>query len=407
MSRSSGDRERGRVAVRPVEEGDRDALEAFVRLPWGLYRGDPHWVPPLLRDVRRMLDPRKHPFHEHSRVRLFLALRDGIPVGRIAAIHNRRHQEFHDEPVGFFGFFESDPDPPVGAALLAAAGDWLRDRGLRVLRGPTSFSTNETAGLLVEGFDGPPMLMMPYNPPWYADLLEANGFRPAKDLLAYLLTDNEPPDYLVRGASLVERRTGATVRPLRKDRFQEELETVRRIYNAAWERNWGFVPMTDAELEHMAAELEPILDPNLCLFAELPSGETIGFVLALPDFNQVLRRLDGRLFPFGWAKALWLSRRITSLRVITLGVVEGHRRRGIDALLIRELIRHGAARGITRGELSWVLEDNRPMRAALERLGGRVYRRYRLYDAPLDGPSLEGAGAERAPLHARPETPGG
>ncbi len=370
-------------ALEVLEVRSRDDREAFIRLPWALYRGDPRWVPPLLRDMRTLLDPRKHPFHRHSEAALFLALRDGVPVGRIAAIDNRRHREFHHEPVGFFGFFEAERDPGLAGALLERAAAWLRERGLQAVRGPTSFSTNETAGLLVEGFDGPPALMMPYNPPWYEPLLEGAGFRPVKDLLAYLLTDDRPPDYLVRGAEIVRKRTGARVRPLRMERFHEELETVRRIYNAAWERNWGFVPMTDEELAHMAAELKPIVDPNLCLFAELPSGETIGFALALPDFNRVLRRLNGRLFPLGWLKALWLSRRLDSMRVLTLGVTPEHRRRGLDALLIRELIRHGSARGIGRAELSWVLEDNQAMRGALERLGGRVYRRYRLYEAPL------------------------
>lgn len=357
--------------------------EAFIRLPWSLYEGDPHWVPPLLRDMRRMLDPAVHPFHRHSEVQPFLALRSGRPVGRIAAIHNRNHQGFHDEPAGFFGFFESPRDPGVAEALFEAAAGWLRERGLRAMRGPASFSTNETVGLLVQGFDGPPVVMMPYNPPFYVDLLAAHGFEPVKTLLAYYIDEQRPPDYLVRAAGIVEKRTGVTVRPVVMKRFEAELATVRRIYNAAWERNWGFVPTTDAEFEFMAEELRPIVDPNLALMAEAPNGETAGFALALPDFNQVLIHLSGRLFPLGVLKALWYRRKIHRMRVITLGLLEEYRGKGIDALLYLWIIRNGAARGITFAELSWVLEDNAAMRKPLERLGGRVYRRYRVYEARL------------------------
>lgn len=365
----------------PVRDGRE--REAFIRLPWSVYRDDPNWVPPLLRDMRHMLDPDEHPFHAHSDVQPYLALRGGIPVGRIAAIHNRRHQDFHGEPVGFFGFFETLPDRPVAEALFDAAGEWLRARGLETMRGPASFSTNEQAGLLVEGFDGPPVVMMPYNPPHYEELLLRTGFRPAKTLVAYYLDEQEPPDYLVRGAKIVERRTGVRVRSLRMDRFGAELAIVRRIYNSAWERNWGFVPMTDAEFEHMAKELKPIVDPDLALIAETPDGEPVGFALALPDFNQVLAHLHGRLFPFGILKALYWRRKIDRMRVITLGLLEGHRGKGIDALLYLGIIRNGTARGVTFAELSWVLEDNEAMRKPLDRLGGRVYRRYRLYDCAL------------------------
>lgn len=367
--------------VRPVRSTDE--REAFIRLPWSLYRGDSNWVPPLLRDMRRMLDPSVHPFHNHSDVELFLALRAGRPVGRIAAIHNRNHQKFHDEPVGFFGFFESPNDPEVAEVLFDAAGTWLRSRELRIMRGPTSFSTNETAGFLVEGFGGPPVVMMAYNPPYYADLALGYGFQPAKTLQAYFLDNQTPPEYLVRAGRNVERRTRVTVRPMNMKEFDAELATVRRIYNAAWEKNWGFVPMTDEEFEFMADELRPIVDPKLALMAETSNGMAAGFALALPDFNQVLSHLDGRLFPFGILKALYYKRKIRSMRVITLGLLDEFRGKGIDALLYLGLIRNGTARGITFAELSWVLEDNEPMNKPLERLGGKVYRRYRLFDVPL------------------------
>jgi GNAT superfamily N-acetyltransferase len=369
------------MQVIPVRSTDQ--LGAFIRLPWSIYRDDPNWVPPLIRDVRSAFDRSKHPFHEHSEVQAFLALRDGKPVGRIAAIRNRNHEKFHEEPVGFFGYFECVNDQAVAEALFDTAAGWVSQRGLRVMRGPTSFSTNETTGFLIDGDDGPPMLMMAYNPPYYIELAQRYGFREAKTLVAYWIDSNIPPDFLVRAAPLIEKRYEVRLRPMRMDRFTEELATVRSIYNQAWEKNWGFVPMTDAEIDHMAAELKPIVDPNLALFVDTPDGESIGFALGLPNFNLVLQRMNGRLFPFGVLKALYHGRKIHQMRVIALGLVEEYRGKGIDGLLYLGLIQNGAARGITECEQSWVLEDNLKMRAAIEKLNGRVYRRYRLYDIEL------------------------
>jgi GNAT superfamily N-acetyltransferase len=365
-------------------------MEAFIRLPWSIYHGNRTWVPPLIRDVRAMMDPERHPFHRHSEVQAFLALRDGRPVGRVAAIHNRRHIEFHQENVGFFGFYECERDAAASARLLDAAAGWLRERGLATMRGPTSFSTNEEAGLLVEGFDDPPAVMMAYNPPYYEEQFEAYGLSPSKTLLAYHVFASRPPEYLVRAAAIVERRTGVKVRPLRMRDFDRELEIVRDIYNAAWRRNWGFVPMTDEEIRHMARELKPVVDPRLALIGEDAGGRPVGFALALPDFNQVLRRLNGRLFPFGVLKALWLRRRIDSLRVLTLGVLEEYRGKGLDALFYLGIFRGGNGQGINQGEFSWVLEDNVLMRRPLERMGARVHKRYRIYDVSL-GASRSGA----------------
>lgn len=369
------------MRVIPVE--GPEALKAFIRLPWSIYRGDPYWVPPLIRDVKRAFNPDVHPFHEHSEVQPFLALRNGRPVGRITAVRNRNHERFHEEPVGFFGYFECVPDETVSAALFEEAAAWLRARHLEVMRGPTSFSTNETTGFLVEGDPGPPMLLMPYNPTYYLDLAADYGFEPAKDLVAYWIDNQTPPEFLLRAERIVRRRTGVTIRSMRMDRFEEELGIVRRIYNAAWEKNWGFVPMTDAEFDFMAAELKPIVDPDLALFVDDPDGRPVGFALGLPNFNQVLRHLNGRLFPLGILKALWYRRKIHQMRVIALGLVEKYRGKGVDGLLYLGLIRNGAARGITECEQSWVLDDNQKMRAAIGKLGGRVYRRYRLYDYTL------------------------
>ena len=372
----------GVLSVVPVSPRS-DEMEAFIRLPWSIYEGDAVWVPPLLRDMRVMMDPKRHPFHDHSEAQAFLALRDGRPVGRIAAIHNRRHVEYQGENTGFFGFYECRRDDEASSALLDAAAAWLRERGLDGMRGPVSFSTNEQAGLLVEGFDDPPAVMMAYNPPYYAEQLEAYGLELSKTLVAYFLHAAAPPEYLVRAAGVVERRTGVRVRSLSMRDFARDLNIIRDLYNSAWERNWGFVPMTNGEIDHMAKELKPVVDPRLTLIAEDAENRPVGFALALPDFNQVLKHLNGRLFPFGVLRALWLRRKIDRLRVLTLGVRREYRGKGLDALFYLGIFRAGNSQGIAQGEFSWVLEDNDSIRRPLERMGAHVYKRYRLYETSL------------------------
>jgi GNAT superfamily N-acetyltransferase len=254
------------------------------------------------------------------------------------------------------------------------------------MRGPASFSLNEECGLLVEGFDGPPMVMMPYNPPWYAELVERSGGGKAMDLLAYYLGyDGEPdppPERLVRMAGALANRYGIVIRSMDKRRFWQEVDLIRAVYNRAWTGNWGHVTMTDAELGYMARQLRSVVDPDLVLFAEV-RGEVAGFLLALPDLNRVLRHMGGRIFPFGWAKALWHRRQIDACRVLTLGVLHSYRRMGVAELMCLHYWRTCVGKGIVKGEFSWVLEDNTLMRVALERLGARVYRTYRLYDIPV------------------------
>lgn len=376
--------------------GARD-LEAFVRFPWQVYRGDPSWIPPLVSDVRKMLDRRRHPFHEHAEVEYFLARRrgdragqSGEVVGRVAAIVNHAHNQFHGERTGFFGFFEVIDDDAVAALLLQAAADWLALRGMERMRGPASFSSNEEFGLLVDGFDQSPMVMMPYNPERYVHHLEGHGLVAVKNLVAYYMTEETVPERLLRMLERVEQRNRITVRPLDKRRFGAEVELVRQIYNAAWERNWGFVPMTDAEIDHMARELKPVVDPDLVAFAE-KDGRPIGFALALPDLNQALRRANGRLWPFGLPRMMLEMRRIRRLRVLTLGVLAEYRRLGADVLLYSHLYRRGIAKGYVAGEFSWILEDNEPMRKALDQIGARVYKTYRIYEQPLRIPPVEAA----------------
>ena len=333
----------GTVDVRPVE--GRADLDAFVRLPFRLYAQDPAWVPPLDSDVRHALDA-KHPFHRHAEVRPFLAWRDGRAVGRIVAIHNRTYVEFHERSVGFFGLFECEEDPDAAAALLATVEDWLRERGLAACEGPFNLSTNDelwSPGILIEGFERPPVIMMGHALPYYGRLVEAAGYAKVKDLLA-LWTDIETAGMDRLGRSVV--------------------------------------PMAPAEIAHMAKALKPVVNPELCLLLE-KDGETVGFALGLPDYNQVLRHLGGKLFPLGFLKFLWYRRRITTTRILTLGLRPGYRNRGLDAVLIHELFLAGDRAGAGRGECSWVLEDNLDMLHGMERIGGVADKRYRVYGKPL------------------------
>ena len=357
--------------------GRRD-LNRFIQLPWRIYRNDPHWVPPLIGDLKRMLT--KHPFLEHAYVEYYLARRDGEVVGRIAFILNHLHNEIHDEETGFFGFFEVMPeDDEAARALLLQVQECARRAGLFRIRGPANFSCNEEWALLVDGFDAPPAVMMTYNPARYVEHIEKIGFEKAKDLLAYYLDNPEPPERVVKVAERLAERQGVTVRPMNMKKFRQEVERVRYIYNKAWEKNWGFVPMTEAEIDHLAKELKQIVKPELVLFAE-KGDEPVGFALALPDYNRALKHANGRLFPFGLLKILWHARKIDMLRVLTLGLLEEYRRTGIDQLLYLRMFEGGRKLGIVRGEFSWILEDNHPMRQALEKMGCRVYKTYRLYE---------------------------
>jgi GNAT superfamily N-acetyltransferase len=370
---------RALIEIRPVA-GRRD-LGAFVGLPYDLHRGDPGWTPLLRRDVRALLAP-SNPFFEHGAAEHFLARRGGEVVGRISAIENRLHNEVHGDRVGFFGFFECVDDPAVAAALFDAAAGWLRGRARDVMRGPTSFTINDEAGLLVDGFDTPSVLMMPHNPRYYVPLVEGAGFAKAKDLLVYQSTHDRLPERLVRGAELLQKRQGITLRTLDMSRFGAEVETVKRLYNAAWQRNWGFVPLTDREIDFLARQLKSVVVPDLVVFAER-DGAPIGFAVALPDLNVALRRNpSGRMFP-GIVKVLWTMRGIRRLRILLLGALPEWQGKGVDALLYKAIWENGVRRGYHWGEAGWILEDNHAMRNGLANMGFEVYKTYRLYDRPL------------------------
>lgn len=363
-----------------------ESTRRFIEAAWTINARDPNWVPPLRMVMRTVLDPRKHPFHRNAEVALFLAERGGRAVGRVAAVVNRRHNEFHGERTGFFGLWECEDDPDTAAALLDAASAWLRERGMERVRGPVNLSTNEeisSPGVLVEGFDTAPFVTMSHNPPYYGALLEGAGFAKSKDVLAYLIPEPDVPERLTRMTDVVLRRHGAVVRSLDMRRFAEEVQTIQDVYNAAWSRNWGFVPMTPEEFAHIARDFKAIVDPALCLIAEI-DGEAVGFSLALPDINQALRHLpDGRLFPFGLLKFLWYKRRVDALRVLTLGLVPRFHHSGLGAAMYLKTYQNGIARGYRRAEGSWILEDNLEMTQALEKMGGHVSKRYRIFERAL------------------------
>jgi GNAT superfamily N-acetyltransferase len=366
--------------VRPVS-GRRDR-KRFVRFPWKIYAGDPAWVPPLVVERMAFLDRRKNPFFRHSDAELFLAERDGEPVGRIAAIENRRHLETYRDGTGFFGFFECVDDPDVARALVERAGEWARGRGLARLRGPMSFTINDECGLLLDAFDLPPVVLMTYNPPYYATLLEGCGFRKVQDLYAYRMTaPAEVPDRL-RAATATVAARGIRVRKLDFSRFDAEVELVHRIHSRAWAANWGAVPLTVEEMRTLAAELKPLADRDLVFLAE-DGGEPVGVCVTVPDVNQALRRANGHLLPFGLVKILLARRKIDAVRVLIMGVLEGHRFRGVDAAMYAATMAEAIRKGYRWGEMSWVLESNPAMNRVAERLGAERYKTYRLYDLEL------------------------
>ena len=371
------------LEIVPAEKGK--AWREFIDLPYRLHGSRPHFVPPLRREHRELFDRTRHPFFRHADGALFLARRAGRAVGRIEAVVNHAHNQFHNDRIGFFGGFECEDDRVVSDALLAAAARWLAARGMQVMRGPATHSTNEECGLLIEGFDEPPMIGMPYNPPYYAGLLEGFGLAKAKDLYAWEIRAGQTiPEKIRRVAEIVRKSTGVVVRPVSFRDYAAEIRRAMEVYNAAWTRNWGFVPLTEAEFVYAAKQLRPLLQrqPEGTMVAEV-AGRPVAFCLALLDVNQALAQVrGGRLFPFGFWRLMRGLRRIDQARIMALGIRPEFRHRGIDALLYFELLSRGERLGLRRGEIGWTLEDNRAMNRAIL-LGGRHHKTYRLYDVAL------------------------
>ncbi|MFO8035069.1 MAG: hypothetical protein R6U57_00355 [Anaerolineales bacterium] len=365
---------------------------SFLSLPWKVYQGNPYWVPPIFSERMDFLNPEKNPFYNHADVELFTALRGKDVVGTIAAFTNRRHNEYQGENIGWFGFFEVLEDPEAAAVLLETAEDWARERGHTAIRGPAQFDTNEECGLLVDGFDDSPRILMTYNPPYYVDYLEENGYKKAMDLWAYKLAiqkfKEESSQRLDQLAERILDRRKITVRNINMREFDAEVERVKGLYNSAWSKNWGFVPMDDAEFDHLAEQLHDIIDPDLVYIAER-EGQPVGFGLTLLDLNKPLRLAyptpNG---PEWWmmAKLIWhwkILGRVDWVRVFALGVIDQYRSLGIDAILYHKTAKAAIRKGIKYGEMSWILESNTEMNKPIRAMGGEIYKTYRFYEKDL------------------------
>jgi hypothetical protein len=369
--------------LRIEEVRTKQDLMTFIRFPWRIYQGDRYWVPPLTKDQLRKFNP-NHPFLSHSELILFLAYRAGEIAGRIAGIIDHHYIDFHQEKVGFFGFFESIDDREVSEALFSRARGWLKERGMEKMMGPINPSTNDECGLLVDGFDFSPCLMMPYNPRYYPSLLEGIGLKKKMDLYAYLLEESSFLfDRLDRITERLRKREPQLhIRPINLRHFDEELKIVKEIYNQAWSKNWGFVPLTDEEINLLAKELKPLVVSELILFAYW-GEEPVGFSVSLPDYNVVLKHLKGRIGPLGALKFLYYSKKIKKIRVMLLGIKHAFQKRGIEGLLYIETFKRGIAKGYFSAECSWILEDNVLMQHGIEAMGGKRYKTYRIYEMPL------------------------
>jgi hypothetical protein len=361
--------------------------EQFVKLPWKIYRDNINWVPPLIMDVKNNLDTKKNPFYKHSKIKLFLAMQGKVVVGRIGAIINDNHNEFHNDKAGFYGFFECINDKSVAEKLFAEAEKFVRDNGMNKILGPVNPSTNDECGTLISAFDIPPVLLMPFNPDYYPVLTESCGYKKANDLLSFYMdakaaTDEKLLEKLERMADIVAKKENIKIRYVDLSDFNREVLKVRQVYNVAWEKNWGFVPMTEDEMYHIAKMLKLIVDKDYVMFAEV-NGEPIGFSLSLPDYNQVFKKMNGRLFPTGIFKFLANKKKINNLRILIMGVTHEYQRKGIDAIFYLNTIKNGIRKGIKSCEIAWVLEDNHAMVQTANKLGAKEYKRFRIYEKAL------------------------
>ncbi len=366
--------------IKIEEVVDRRGLTRFVDLPFRLYCNDPNWVPPLKREVRSVLDTTRNPFWQHARGKLFLATKDDETVGRIAAIVDDNFVTFRNEKSGYFGFYESVDDFDVANLLYRAALDYNRSQGMSRFYGPMNPSINDECGFLADGFDTPPFIMMPHTHRYYLDLAERFGFVKARNLYAYYVDAAAAPyDYLARVGAMVRRRLpGLVVRPVNMKKFDEEVQRIKVVYNDAWSNNWGFVPMTEREFDDIAKRLKSLIVPELVLIAEL-DGKPVGVSLAVPNYNQVLARLNGRLGPVELIKFLIYRSKINEARVMIMGTRKAYRMMGIEAIFFYESFRFAQKAGYKGGEMSWILEDNVLTNRTIAKMGGRVYKTYRVY----------------------------
>lgn len=366
------------LTVTPVKtKADRTA---FIKFPWAIYGGDDRWVPPLLIERKEFLDEKKNPFFEFASVEHFLARKDGKVVGRVSAIEDKKYNDFHQVKNVGFGLFECIDDVEVSRALFAAVADWGTQRGLTTAWGPVSFSTNHECGLLVDGYEDMPAVMMTYNPTYYGKLIEDAGFAKAHDLWAWELSaTSSVPEKVGRIAEKIREREGIVVRPARMDKWDEELDLAFSIYNEAWEKNWGFVPMSKKEFYKLGKEMKMIVKPELVLIAEV-KGEVAGFSFTIPDINPAQAKANGRLLPFGLVKMLLAMKKCDRARLVLLGMRPAFRKRGIDAILYKDTLTNAGKLGFKRGEIGWTLDNNDLVNRAIESMGGRKSKTYRVYE---------------------------
>jgi GNAT superfamily N-acetyltransferase len=375
------------VSIRPVHS--RRELKRFVKVPLRLHRDQPQWVAPLIFERMEFLNREKNPYFEHADAEYFLAERDGEAVGRITVQVDRRWDEYQGGSDAMFGFFETANDPEVAAALLGAATEWARGKGRARLLGPMDFTTNDEIGILIEGYERRPMILEPWHPPYYRELIEAEGFDKAMDVQMWELQfgdlkEGESFDPSIHAAAeKALHDEGIVIRNMRKRDMAGEVRRFMDVYNEAWGDNWGFVPITDAEVEFQAKNLKQVIDEDWAYMAE-KDGEVVGAALTLPDINQVMAKLNGRLLPFGWLKFLLGKRKVDQCRVLALGVKHDYRHSGVAAgLYLKHLEEAAVPGGIVGGEMGWILETNGPMNRAMEGMGGKVVKKYRIFEKAL------------------------
>ncbi|MBN1797417.1 MAG: hypothetical protein JW822_02500 [Spirochaetales bacterium] len=377
------------ISVVPVTT--KKQHKQFIMLPWKIYKDEPHWVPQLIIDQKMLINTKKKPFYEHSDLALFLAYKDNEVVGRIGAIINHIHEEIYHEGVGHFGFFEAVNDKKVAAALFDAAAEWLKAKGKKIMRGPANPSVWDTNGLLIDAFDLDPVILTPYNPHYYIELFKAYGLKKVRDWYAYWMTNKQKFNPKVeRVANALKKRKKITIRNADlkkvkkelKQKVKEEMGLFKLVFNEAWEANWEYVPLTEHEIDFLAKELLPIADEELILFAFV-DGELAGFSLTIPDFNLALKKINGRLLPFGIFKLLAHAKKINRVRTLAMGIRPKYRNMGIDAIFYHETYERGTKKGYTEGEFSLVVEDNYNMRNILENIGTKAYKTFRMYDKKL------------------------
>lgn len=370
------------ITVKPIDLQNGAEKKLFVNFDREIYKDNPHWVQPLRMDVNGRLDVKKHPFYNNAKIQCFMAYLHGKPVGRIAAIQNNQFNQFHNCKTGFWGFFECINNQDVANALFNEAKVWLIERGLETMQGPVNPSTNYESGLLVEGFDDPPKIMMTYNPEYYVSLVEGFGLKKAMGLLAYRFEKDEvlKNEKFLRVKDIARDRSKVSVRPINLKNLKHEVEIIKKIYNKSWENNWGFAPMSDEEINLMADELKMAVDPGFFPFLVNEKGEEVGMALALHDFNYIFKSFNGNLFPFNFIKLFTKKKEIKWMRVVLLGILPEWRNKGLDSLLYYELIKTGMERGLLHAEASWILEDNPAMNRGIAVVNGKVYKRYNIYE---------------------------